>query len=115
MMTCMNTADKDNFLVDGNLTIDFTVHAVYLTITPELKGVQLFTIEHNDTVNIDYDISGQVYGIELLTMKHGFPVEELAEQGSDLWKEIEEANRKLAVARESFKDELADPNFYKFP
>lgn len=92
--------NEDNYLIDGNMSIDFDAHAAYLTINP--CADQLFTVQHNDIVNIDYNAKGEIHGFELLNIDKGFPVEEMAERNSILWGMLKNANDRLAAARSSF-------------
>lgn len=85
--------NEDNYYIDGNLSIDFDANAAYLTINP--CNDQLFTIQHNEIVNIDYNSKGEIHGFELLSLNEKFPVEEMAEKGSILWKILEKANANL--------------------
>jgi uncharacterized protein YuzE len=91
----LNDLDHDQRVLTGGfeLTTDFEVGATYLKIKEDAG--QIFTVEHNEQVLIDYDYDSALVGIELLDLKTGFPVTDLASEGSDLFKALTEANSYL--------------------
>lgn len=78
-----------------NLSIDFEAEAAYLTVDEILAGEEVFTVEHNPNVYIDYDSRGNLKGFELLDLEAGFPVEEMTENNSDLCHVLTKANETI--------------------
>jgi hypothetical protein len=91
----LNDLDHDKRVLTGGfeLVTDFEIGATYLTIKEDAG--QVFTVIHSETVNIDYDYDSALVGIELLDLQNGFPVQDLASEGSDLHKALTEANTYL--------------------
>ena len=88
----MNDLDPDKCILAGGfeLTTDFAAGASYLTVKGDAG--QIFTVEHSEAVYIDYDYDSALVGIELLDLKSGFPVKDLAAEGSDLHNALTAAN-----------------------
>lgn len=78
-----------------NLSIDFEAEAAYLTVGEVLDGEEIFTVEHNQNVYIDYDSRGNLKGFELLDLEAGFPVAEMTENDSELCHALTEANETI--------------------
>ena len=81
------------YYLNEQLSIDYEANAAYVTVAP--CESQLFTVEHNNIVYIDYDDRGNLHGIELLDLKSLYPVDELAEKNSDLWELLTKVNKAI--------------------
>lgn len=89
--------DTFNLSNGAFLKVDFEVEAAYLTIRKQDE--QLFTLSHDDFINVDYNARGEAIGYEILTLDRGFPVDDILSVDSPCYGLLVEANAKLAELR----------------